>query len=134
MSSLLALDIGEKRTGVAVAREPIYLAHPLTTVSTDELVSYLADAFREHDITTLIVGYPRNQSGESTKQSRFVKKMVDKFHLPEDIAVVFQDESLTSVKAEAELEARKKPFRKEEVDALAATFILEDYVKEHGYV
>jgi RNase H-fold protein (predicted Holliday junction resolvase) len=44
--------------------------------------------------------------------------------------VVFQDEALTSRKAESELNKRGKPYAKGDVDALAATYILEDYLTQ----
>lgn len=79
---------------------------------------------------TLVVGYPRNQQGEATAQTRFVEDFVEQLGSL-DVEIVFQDESLTSVKAEEYLRRQKKPFEKGEVDALAASFILQDYLEQH---
>ena len=42
-----------------------------------------------------------------------------------------QDEALTSVKAEEELKDRKSPYEKGDIDSLAATYILQDYIEEN---
>ena len=130
MSSILALDIGEKRTGVALAEPPIYLPHPIDTVGTEALNEYLSKCVKERDVQTIVIGYPRNQSGEATAQTAIVKTIVEGLSIPKEIELTWQDESLTSVKAEEELESRNKPFEKADIDALAATYILEDYLKE----
>jgi putative transcription antitermination factor YqgF len=68
-------------------------------------------------------------SGEETGQTELVKEFVtrrlDGFELP----VRYQDESLTSVGAEQELQRRGKPYSKGDIDALAATTILQDYME-----
>jgi RNase H-fold protein (predicted Holliday junction resolvase) len=47
------------------------------------------------------------------------------------LPISWQDEAVTSVRAEEELRARGKPYVREDIDALAATYILEDYLHEH---
>jgi putative Holliday junction resolvase len=127
---LLGLDVGERRIGVAIADSIGRLASPLTTLDVDGLeLVHLQRLMLEHDATELVVGLPRNMSGEPTKQTELVRQFavrrLDGFELP----MHFQDESLTSVKAEQELQQRKKPYAKGDIDALAATYILEDYME-----
>ena len=126
MSSIIALDVGEKRTGVAISQSPYILAQPLTTIESEELQATLTRLLSEHEVSKVVVGYPRNQSGDATQQSEYVEKTIEALSIPENIKIIWQDESLTSVKAEEELEQRGKPYQKAEVDALAATYILED--------
>jgi len=47
-----------------------------------------------------------------------------------EVAIETADEALTSVRAKEELQSRGKPYEKGDVDALAATLILDDYLKE----
>lgn len=129
MSSILALDIGEKRVGVAIAEAPIFLAHPVVTLDAQLLQTELEKLIKERDVATVVVGYPRNQAGEPTAQTQAVESVIKALALPENVELKWQDESLTSVKAEEELESRGKPYQKGDIDALAATFILEDYLK-----
>ena len=80
---------------------------------------------------TVVVGYPRNQSGEPHAQTEWVESVAAKLK-EMGIDVVFQDESLTSVRAEQLLSAQKRPFSKGDVDALAASLILQDYLEQHS--
>ena len=80
----------------------------------------------------LVVGYPRNQQGEPTAQTQYVENFVSKLGKVES-KIVFQDESLTSVKAESILAAQKRPYAKGDIDSMAASVILQDYLEmQHG--
>ncbi len=134
MSSYLALDIGEKRIGVALADQSAPFPAALTTLKADEsLKEALYQLLRRYRVVAVVVGMPRNQQGEKTAQSRQVEHVVSQLKIPKNIAVFYQDESLTSVKAEEELARKKKPYSKEAVDALAATYILEDFIKTTAF-
>lgn len=131
MSSYLAFDIGEKRIGVALCDTSAPFPAPLTTlIATPQLAAEVASLLRMHKVIGVVVGYPRNQQGEATTQTKRVERIVSLLQIPSEIPVYFQDESLTSVKAEEELQRRKKPYQKADIDALAATFILEDFVRQ----
>lgn len=129
--SYVALDVGEKRIGVALARDDIKIAMAYDTLNVDGgEVQAIAEIIVREKADVLVVGYPRNQAGEPTKQTEFVERFVEQLR---DIApkIVFQDESLTSVKAEEILNARNQPYAKGEVDALAASLILQDYLETY---
>jgi putative holliday junction resolvase len=66
--------------------------------------------------------------GQETQQTRDTERFVSLLRDKTGLTVHMQDEALTSQKAEAELQARHKPYQKGDVDALAATYILEDYL------
>jgi putative Holliday junction resolvase len=134
-ATLLALDVGERRIGVALGDSIGRLAAPLTTLQVDELeLVRLQRLLFDHDVSELVVGLPRNMSGEETQQTNIIKRFVTRRLLGFGMPIRFQDESLTSVKAEQELESRKKPYSKSDVDALAATFILQDFMEAmYGY-
>ena len=70
---LLALDVGSKRIGVAKADTDVKIATPASTLLVDgtELVG-LGDLLREYEPSLVVVGYPRNQSGEPTQQTEKV--------------------------------------------------------------
>ncbi|HRC28081.1 MAG TPA: Holliday junction resolvase RuvX [Candidatus Saccharimonas sp.] len=129
---LLALDLGEKRIGVAIAdpQVRIAVAHDTIQVNGSELEAIKA-AVDHNCARTVVVGYPRNQSGEPTAQTEWVESVAAKLK-EMGIDVVFQDESLTSVRAEQLLSAQKRPFSKGDVDALAASLILQDYLEQHS--
>jgi len=128
--TLIALDVGEKRIGVAVADTSVRIAVPFTTLNVDgtELQEIALLAVKEQ-ADTIVVGYPRNQSGEPTAQTRYAEAFAEQLG---DIAKIeFQDESLTSVMAEQQLKSLGKPYAKGEIDARAAAIILQDYLEIH---
>lgn len=132
--AFLALDIGEKRIGVAQADSEVRIAFPVTTVQVDGLeYDRIRQLVAEVQPAVLVVGYPRNQQGETTAQTAYTEKIakqLEKFSVP----IVFQDESLTSVLAEDYLKQHQKTYTKADIDAHAAAIILGDYLEEtYGY-
>lgn len=130
IQNFLALDVGEKRIGVALGNSIARLASPLATIINDETVlDRLKSLVSEHKISLIVVGNPRDMRGNSTSQTTFSKAFADKLNVLE-LPIVFQDESLTSVEAEAELRDRGQPFEKQDIDSVAAALILRDYLGE----
>lgn len=130
MSSLLSLDVGTKRIGVATADTTLPIAVPLQTVLVDgSELDVITKIINDRSIETIVVGYPRNQSGDATEQTEIVEQFVHKMQV--NAKVVYQDESLTSVMAEDRLKASGKPYQKSDIDALAAAIILQDYLEIH---
>ena len=127
--NFLALDVGERRIGLAMADSQVKIAIPFGWLENDErVVVRITELVLQHDIKTIVVGYPRNQSGEPTQQTEFVESFVERLaDIELDTDIVFQDESLTSVQAEQRLAGRIKD--KGEIDAEAASIILQDYLE-----
>jgi putative Holliday junction resolvase len=129
--TFLALDVGEKRIGVAVGDSGVRIAVPFETIETDgREIERIARLVLEEKAEVVVIGYPRNQSGEPTAQTAYVEAFAKQLV---DIAptMVFQDESLTSVLAEQRLQSHKKPYTKGDIDALAAAMILQDYLEQN---
>jgi RNAse H domain protein, YqgF family len=129
--NFLALDVGSRRIGLAMADSQVKIAVPFGWLKNNEnIVQEITELVLRHDIDTIVVGYPRNQSGEPTKQTEFVEEFVKQFEDIElDTEIVFQDESLTSVQAEQRLGNKIKD--KGEIDAEAASIILQDFLEEN---
>ncbi len=134
-SSLLALDVGDRRIGVAVASLQARIASPLTTLqrgdSTFHDIQMLID---EHAALALVVGLPRGLDGQHTAQTVAVEEFKAELERVISIPVYWQDEALTSQKAEDELRDRRKPYRKDDIDALSATYILDDFMYDNPEV
>ncbi len=130
--NFLALDVGEKRIGLAMADSQVRIAVPFGWVANGERVmEELAEIMLRHDISLVVVGYPRNQSGEPTQQTEFVVDFVRRLsQLDINAEIAYQDESLTSVQAEQRLAGKIKD--KGDIDAEAASIILQDYLEVHG--
>lgn len=128
-TSIVCLDVGEKRIGVAVGDSAVRIAVPFDTIEVDgSEIEAIAEVIVKESADILVIGYPRNQSGDPTAQTQFVTDFAAKLT---DIApqVVFQDESLTSVIAEERLKGHNRPYSKGDIDAQAAAIILQDYIE-----
>ncbi len=128
--NILALDVGDRRVGVALADSQIKIAVPYGYLErSDKIIQQITELMLDHDIDTLVIGYPRNQSGEATKQTESVEQFVKELaEIEIDADLVFQDESLSSVEAERRLGRVKD---KGEIDAEAASIILQDYLEQN---
>lgn len=128
--AVLALDVGEKRIGVAATDGIVRIARQLGAIEVDgqEFESILR-LIAEEGADVVVIGYPRNQSGEATAQTAYVESFRDRLGQLTDTQLVFQDESLTSVLAEDRLKSYGKPYAKSDIDSLAAALILEDYLE-----
>lgn len=129
--TIVALDVGEARIGVAVADTSVKIAIPFGAIEVDgNEIKEIAQIVVKEEASTIVVGYPRNQSGEATAQTAYVERFAAQLT---DLAdeVVFQDESLTSVMAEQRLKARGGTYSRGDIDAEAAVIILQDYIEGH---
>jgi len=131
-SAILALDVGERRIGVALANVRVRLASPLTTLQrSDASPDDIRQLIEQHDVGALVVGLPRGLDGQHTPQTKAVEAFADELSKVVAVPLHWQDEAVTSRQAEAELMARGKPYKKEDIDALSAVYILEDYLRDH---
>lgn len=130
-SQLLCLDVGTTRIGVAMGDSVIRIAVPYGYVNVDgNEITEIARLVIDNSIDTIVVGYPRNQSGQPTAQTDYVESFVGLLG-DFDATIVYQDESLTSVMAEDRLSSRRKAFEKGDIDAEAAAIILQDYMEQN---
>jgi putative Holliday junction resolvase len=128
-TTIVCLDVGEKRIGVAVGDSVIRIAIPFETINVDgNEIQAITEVVSNEGADILVIGYPRNQSGETTKQTKFVEDFAAKLS-GISASIIFQDESLTSVIAEQQLAVHKRPYSKADIDAQAAAIILQDYLE-----
>ena len=128
---IIGLDVGTKRIGVAKADTSVRIAIPngYVLVNGQEIPEILRIA-RLNDTNFFVVGLPRSNDGNETAQSAYARKFADTLAASMPGArIYFQDESLTSVVAEERLKKRKKNFEKGEIDAEAASIILQDFIE-----
>ena len=131
---ILAVDLGLKRTGLAISDAREMLASPIGTIEEwdlERLAGRIATIVAEQGAERLVVGHPRNMDGSRGESARraegFAELLADKTGL----AVDLWDERMTTVSAIGYLnqtDVRGKK-RKQVVDTVAATIILEDYLQ-----
>jgi putative Holliday junction resolvase len=134
MPTIVAIDFGLKRTGLAITDDQSIIASPLTTVESSTLMSYLTELTLRDSIATFILGFPTRLDGSDThitQNVRLLKEALEK-QFPE-ISVLLQDERFSSSRAmeTIHLAGKKKHMKEKElVDKLAATLILQDYLDQ----
>lgn len=129
----MALDIGDKRIGIAISDPLKITAQGLTTlnrITLEKDIGYICDLLNQYEVSELVVGLPKNMNGTIGPQVEKVKEFVNSLLQKKQIKVSYVDERLSTVTAERTLIAgdlsRKK--RKNVVDKLAATVILQSYL------
>lgn len=130
---IMALDVGTKRIGVALSDPLRITAQGLQTFHRTALakdIKGLWDLIRTYEVSELVVGLPKNMDGSIGFKAQEVQEFVDQLTINEDIKVTWVDERLTTVSAERTLlEADvSRAKRKNVIDMLAATIILQSYL------
>lgn len=132
---VLAIDVGGKRTGLAISDATRTLARPLDVIhSANPLEPLLARiaVLREEDdgLAAIVVGLPKRLDGSPNEQTSRVEALATRLRARLDMPVLLQDERLTSVEAESRLAVREKDWkrRKAKLDAAAAAIILQEYL------
>ncbi|MBI2009453.1 Holliday junction resolvase RuvX [Candidatus Saccharibacteria bacterium] len=122
---ILALDVGAAKVGMARGSSAARLAEPLKTVKTSEALAGVQELIKQNKVEAIVIGLPRNLSGEDTGQTRWVREWVKTAQKEIGLPFYFQDEALTSIKAKS-YELRAKSSYDEH--ALAAAAILQDFL------
>ncbi len=126
---IMALDLGDAWTGIALTDITRMFARPVTTVATEDLKSFLVKTFTEEQIDTIVIGYPRTMKGGESEQTR--KIVAQKEELAEEFSdkeFILWDERLSSRRAQALASKKKSREEKLKTHARAAAFILDSYL------
>ena len=132
--SILGLDIGDKRTGVAISNDVSSICTPLNYIPSQDINYFLENLsilIIENKINKLIIGLPKllsGKEGERAKYSRYISKKIKEKN--KNVEIVLWDERLTSKQAEKyliELGVEKNKM-KEKIDSASAVIILESYI------
>jgi putative holliday junction resolvase len=133
----LGLDIGNKRTGVALSDPLGILATPLLVFehSDDKAdIAAILDMVKQYGVEYIIVGLPRSINGSMGSQAEKVNSFTEKLRQKSPVPVESRDERYSTVTAKdlmQEAGSRKNPKnRKGEYDAAAAAVILQSYLNE----
>ena len=125
---LLALDVGRKKTGVAVGNLHTGLARPLSAVrgGRTRQMREIGGYVREWAPQKLIVGLPRRMDGGEHAMTRFCRRFAKTAELQFNLPVEFADERQSTAAA------RAAGADKNNVDAFAAGVILQDWLRGAG--
>ena len=132
--TLIGFDFGSRRIGVAVGETTTRIASPLGAIEGEanearfEAIGRIVDEWRP---AGFVVGRPRHSDGSEHEVARLAEKFGRRLEARYKVPVTYVDETLTSAEAEATLRhTRTRAGAKSDVDALAATLILQSYLDE----
>ena len=136
MQRALALDLGEKRIGVAVSDPLNIIAQSVGTIQRKDIKSDLkkiADLVKEYRADKLVIGLPLNMNGTKGKSANLAIDFVEAVKKEIQVDVEMIDERLTSAQGErifleADMSREK---RKKNIDKIAAQLILQSYLDLH---
>jgi putative Holliday junction resolvase len=129
----LAVDLGDKRTGIAVGDDELKMAQPVCVLDIpigDQLVEGIIKIVSEQSAEEIVIGLPLNMDGSLSKRAETTKTFAEKLRVSTNLNVHFQDERLTSSAAEEILSGSGKTHKQKKKirDALAAAEILNDFL------
>ncbi len=128
----LAIDYGNKRTGLAICDRDEKLVSPLAVIaSPDNLVNKISEIILSESVEALVVGLPLNMDGSKGRQARLVLNFAHRLKKQLHIPVHFQDERLSSYAAGEKLAAAHltKNKKRRRLDAVAAAEILDSFLE-----
>jgi putative holliday junction resolvase len=129
---LLGLDIGTKKTGIAITDVTQCVVFPRTTVNHKKfstLIDELRKLCKEEGIEKIIIGMPLDDENRKRRISYFVEEKTEQIRDELGVEVAFTDEAYSSQEADDKMNFKKD---KADRDMLAATIILERYLREQG--
>ena len=137
MGRILAIDYGQKRSGIAVTDELKIIANGLTTVHSKDLIAFLKEYLQKENVECFVIGLPKQMNGTASDSERFITPFIHKLkkEFP-TIPIHRYDERFTSKMAfQTMIDAglKKKDRRnKELVDTISATLILQSFMQSQS--
>ncbi|MCM1291128.1 MAG: Holliday junction resolvase RuvX [Prevotella sp.] len=134
MGRILAIDYGQKRSGVAVTDTLRIAANPLPVVNTNNLLKFISDYCEKETVDLIVIGHPKTLNGKDSDSMKYIRPFIGRLKkaLPL-IPIQLFDERFTSSIAHREMIAagfkRSDRQRKGLADEMAATIILTDWLQ-----
>lgn len=133
MTRIMALDVGDKTIGIALSDPMLITSQPLETIKRTKVkfdIDRIEELVNENEVSTLIVGLPKNMNNTIGPQAMRVISFVDLIKKRLDIEIIYQDERMTTLESEAVLidMTVRRENRKKHIDKIAASFILQSYL------
>lgn len=123
--TILGLDVGDVRIGIAIAGSIARIPNPIETVIVDDnTLDLLSKIITRESASKIVIGIPRNLSGDETPQTSKIRQFAEELKQHIEVPIVFVDESLSSKRADTIIGEKKVNAPQ---DSVAACFILQEY-------
>lgn len=132
MKRILALDLGEKRVGVAISDPLKLFAQGLDVLhirGKSDLIARLSKYFNSYEIEKVILGNPLNKEGRDTKLSQEIKKFAKMINSYYNVETILWDERFTTKEAQVHLKEIKLKKLNNSIDKVSAQLILQSYLE-----
>ena len=137
MKRILGIDYGDARTGIAISDLLCSIVGSTTVIHShndEKTIGQILELIKHNDVGELVMGLPKNMDGTEGPRAQLCREFAAKLEQAAGMSVNFWDERRTTVEAHNILSAHnyhgKK--RKNTVDAVAASLILEGYLAFRG--
>lgn len=133
----MAIDYGDARTGIAIS-DALGMLTGFTTVihayTQDKVAAAVGELIKEHGVQELVMGYPKNMDGSEGPRAELYREFAQKLESVTGMKPIMWDERRTTVDAHRILSQNnvRGKKRKNTVDAVAASLILEAYLAFKG--
>ena len=133
MGRILALDVGDKRIGLALSDPLKMIANPLETLFRTTLnkdMAHLLEVIQQKEVELIVCGLPVSLAAKETEQTQKTRLFVEELSKRTTLPIKFIDERLTTSSAERVLieGGVRRENRKQVIDKVAATIILQNYL------
>jgi len=135
LARILAIDYGEKRTGIAITDDLQIIASGLTTVDTKKIFSFLTEYLKNENVELFVVGEPKQLNNTESESEQFIKPFILKLSTTfPKIPIKRIDERFTSKMAfQSMIDSglkKKQRQNKALIDEISATIILQSYLNQ----
>lgn len=139
MPRILAIDYGQKRTGIAITDDFQIIASGFTTITSETTIDFLKNYFEKEKVVKVLLGKPIQMNGEPSQSTEIIEKFVVKFtkYFPE-MPLERVDERFTSKMAfQTMIDSglkKKQRQNKALIDEISATIMLQDYLSKKNFL
>lgn len=135
MPRILAIDYGQRRTGIAVTDDFQIIASGLKTIASETAIDFLLLYFKTENVSKVIIGQPIQMNGQPSESAALILKFIKKFkNTFPDMPLEQVDERFTSKMASASMIAsglkKKQRQNKALIDEIAATIMLQSFLNK----
>ena len=137
MMKTIGLDLGDKTLGVAMSDALGMMAHGVTTFTFKRAhykhaLAYVEELVQQEAISTIVLGLPKNMDNTEGERAAISRRFATRLEEATGLKVILWDERLTTVQADRVLISGgiRRENRKDVIDKLAATLILQSYLEQ----
>jgi putative Holliday junction resolvase len=138
MGRVLALDIGRKRTGVAVTDPLRIIANGISTIPTHTVIEFLSEYLGKESVDTIVIGYPRQMNNQLSEAVTYIQPVINRIKkvFPNMIIELVDERFTSKIAFQTMIDGgvkKKDRQNKALVDTISATIILQSYMEGRNF-